>query len=50
MKALSMDARGALIGLGAFAIFSTHDVVVKYLGNALRDIFGTSMYHSLWNF
>lgn len=34
MTARASDLSGALFGLGAFGIFSTHDVVVKYLGAA----------------
>ena len=32
---LTPNARGALFALGAFAIYSTHDVVVKFLGGSL---------------
>ncbi len=34
MTARASDLSGALFGLAAFGIFSTHDVVVKYLGGA----------------
>jgi len=38
LSALSPNARGALIALGSFAVFSAHDVVVKYLGGAYSPI------------
>lgn len=35
---LSQNLRGALLGLSAFGIFATHDVIVKYLGGTYAPI------------
>ena len=35
---MSPNARGALLALSAFAIFSTHDVIIKFLGGTYSPI------------
>ncbi|PWR01899.1 EamA/RhaT family transporter [Meridianimarinicoccus roseus] len=38
LRRLSPNARGALLALGAFAVFSSHDVLVKLLGGSYSPI------------
>ena len=45
LPTFSNNAAGALMALAAFAVFSTHDVIVKKLGGHLFPI-PSGVYHS----